>query len=68
MKNLSGKKVVVFNTARFTGGKSLEYMKEKVEENGAHVIDHAKFRKFLMKIINEPHIGEFSHTGRYKGL
>ncbi|MHA2391137.1 MAG: flavodoxin family protein [Promethearchaeota archaeon] len=47
MKNLSGKKVVVFNTARFTGGKSLEYMKEKVEENGAHVIDHAKFRKLF---------------------
>jgi hypothetical protein len=27
MKNLIGKKVIVFNTARFTGGKTLKYMK-----------------------------------------
>ena len=47
MKNLSGKKAIVFNTARFTGGKSLEYMKVKVEELGAQVIDQVKFRKVL---------------------
>ena len=47
MKNLSGKKAIVFNTARFTGGKSLEYMKEKVEENGAQLIDFTKFRKLF---------------------
>ncbi|MFX1500876.1 MAG: flavodoxin family protein [Promethearchaeota archaeon] len=45
MENLSEKRVIVFNTARFTGGKALEYMKTKVEELGAHVIDQAKFRK-----------------------
>ncbi|MFX0059657.1 MAG: flavodoxin family protein [Candidatus Hodarchaeota archaeon] len=47
MKNLSGKKVIVFNTARFTGGKALDYMKEKVEENGAQVINQVKFRKLF---------------------
>ncbi|MFX1364275.1 MAG: flavodoxin family protein [Promethearchaeota archaeon] len=45
MGYLSGKRVIVFNTARFTGGKALEYMKKKVEELGALVIDQAKFRK-----------------------
>jgi len=45
--NLSGKKAIVFNTARFTGGKALEYMKTKVEEAGALVIDQRKFRKIL---------------------
>lgn len=43
--DLSGKKVIVFNTARFTGGNSLEYMKAKVEDVGAQVIDQRKFRK-----------------------
>ncbi len=47
MKNLKGKKVIVFNTARFTGGKSLDYMKEKAESAGAEVIDQARFAKFL---------------------
>lgn len=46
-KNLRGKKVIVFNTARFTGGKTLDYMKEKAEEIGAQVIDQAKFRKLF---------------------
>ncbi|NVM37743.1 MAG: hypothetical protein HWN81_19280 [Candidatus Lokiarchaeota archaeon] len=45
MGNLNGKKTVVFNTARFTGGKALEYMKTKVEEAGAQVSDQFKFRK-----------------------
>jgi len=47
MKNLDGKRAIVFNTARFTGKKSLDYMKEKVEEVGAQVIDQARFRKVL---------------------
>ncbi|MFX1389561.1 MAG: flavodoxin family protein [Promethearchaeota archaeon] len=45
--NLSGKKVVVFNTARFTGGKALEFMKTKVEDVGAQVIDQRRFRKLF---------------------
>ncbi len=45
MRNFSGKRAIVFNTARFTGGKSIDYMKEKVEEAGAQVIEQAKFRK-----------------------
>ena len=47
MKNLDGKRAIVFNTARFSGKKSLDYMKEKVEEAGAQVIDQARFRKVL---------------------
>ncbi|MFX1571805.1 MAG: flavodoxin family protein [Promethearchaeota archaeon] len=47
MKNLSGKRAFVFNTARFSGGKSLDYMKVKVEEAGAQVINQAKFRKLF---------------------
>ena len=47
MGNLSGKRAIVFNTARFTGGKTLDYMKAKVEEAGAQVIDKSKFRKVL---------------------
>ena len=47
IKNFNGKRVIVFNTARFTGKKSLDYMKAKVEEKGAQVIDHARFRKLL---------------------
>ena len=45
MGNLSGKRAIVFNTARFTGGKALDYMKAKVEDVGAKVIDQSKFRK-----------------------
>ena len=47
MKNFDGKKAIVFSTARFSGGKSLDYMKAKVEGQGAQVIDQAKFRKVL---------------------
>lgn len=47
MKNFSGKRVIVFNTARFSGRKSLDYMKTKVEEKGTQVIDQARFRKVL---------------------
>lgn len=45
--DLSGKKAVVFNTARFTGGKALEYMKTKVEEKRVQLIDQFKFRKLF---------------------
>ncbi len=45
MGNLSGKRAIVFNTACFTGGKARDYMKAKVEEAGAQVIDQSKFRK-----------------------
>ncbi len=47
MKNFSGKRVIVLNTARFSGKKSLDYMKTKVEEKGTQVIDQARFRKVL---------------------
>ena len=47
MKNLNGKRAIIFNTARFTGKKTLDYMKTKVEERGAQVIDQARFRKLL---------------------
>ena len=39
MGNLSGKKAVVFNTARITGNKALNYMESKVKESGAEIID-----------------------------
>jgi len=59
MKNFSGKRVIVFNTARFTGSKSLDYMKKKVEELGAKVIDQAKFRKvFWIGVKNAIKFGE----------
>jgi flavodoxin len=47
LKKFNGKKALVFNTVRFTGKKCLDYMKAKVEEAGAQVIDQARFRKLL---------------------
>ncbi len=47
MKNLSGKRAIVFTTARFSGGKALEYMKTKIEEVGAQVVNKAKFRRLF---------------------
>ncbi|MFW9990097.1 MAG: hypothetical protein ACFFC3_15745 [Candidatus Odinarchaeota archaeon] len=47
MKNLSGKRTIIFNTARITGLKSLNYMKVKLEEVSAQVIDQSRFRKLL---------------------
>ena len=47
MGNLNEKRIIVFNTARFTGTNALKYMKEKVEEAGAQVIDQFKFRKLF---------------------
>jgi flavorubredoxin len=45
--NLNGKKAVVFNTARFTGKKAIEYMKTSIEETGVEVVDQRKFRKLF---------------------
>lgn len=65
MGNLNGKRAIVYNTARFSGTKALKYMRTKVEETGAQVIDQFKFRKVFWigtknaikfgKKINETH-------------
>jgi flavodoxin len=47
MVNLSGKKTIVFTTARFTGKGTLEYMKEKIEAKDAQVINQKNFRRFF---------------------
>jgi flavodoxin len=47
IKNLNGKKVITFTTARFTGKGTLEYMKEKIEESGAQVINQHNFKRFF---------------------
>lgn len=47
LNNLNGKMVVLFNTARFSGGKCLGYMKEKIEGVGGRVIEQFKFRKLI---------------------
>lgn len=47
MANLSGKKVIIFTTARFSGGKALEYMKEEIEAIGAQIIKQEKFRRLF---------------------
>ena len=47
MKNFSGKKVIIFTTARFTGKGTLEYMKEKIEAVGAQVINQHNFKRFF---------------------
>ena len=39
--------IILFNTARFSGGKCLDYMKEQIKEIGGNVIDHFKFRKLF---------------------
>ena len=45
MKNFNGKKVVIFTTARFSGKGTLEYMKERIEKEGAQVINQYNFRR-----------------------
>lgn len=45
--NLNGKKAIVFNTARFTGKKAIDYMKIKIEEKKAELIDQRRFRKLF---------------------
>jgi len=43
--NLKDKKTAIYTTARFSGGKALKYMKEKVQETGAQIIKEANFRR-----------------------
>ena len=45
MGDLSNKKVIVFTTARFSGGKARDYMESKVENSGGKVVEKLKFRK-----------------------
>ena len=45
--NLADKKVVLFVTARFSGGKALKYMQEKVQETGAQIIREEKIRRLF---------------------
>ena len=47
MGDLSGKKAVVFDTARFTGDGTRDYMEKKVKEAGAQVIAKKNFRKLF---------------------
>ena len=45
MGYLSNKKVIVFTTARFSGGKARDYMESKVENSGGNIVEKLKFRK-----------------------
>ncbi len=45
--NLNGKKVVIYTTARFSGGKALEFMKEQIETSGAQIINQTTFRRLF---------------------
>lgn len=47
MGDLSNKKVIVFTTARFSGGKARDYMESRVENSGGNVIEKLKFRKLF---------------------
>ncbi len=56
----SGKKAIMFSKARFSGEKSKNYMKQKMEEKGANVIAEAGFRGFFrlssksaLKFVNQ---------------
>ena len=47
MGDLSNKKVIIFTTARFSGGKARDYMESKVQNSGGKVINKMKFRKLF---------------------
>ncbi|MFX1527336.1 MAG: flavodoxin family protein [Promethearchaeota archaeon] len=47
MGNIHGKHIVVFNTARLTGSKAHDYMRNKVEEAGGQVIVSTNFKGFF---------------------
>ncbi len=47
MGDLSNKKVIVFTTARFSGGKARDYMESSVENSGGRVVEKLKFRKLF---------------------
>jgi len=59
MANLNGKKVAIFTTARFSGKKALEFMKEKIEAIGAQITYQAKFRRlFYLGVRKSTKFGE----------
>ncbi|MHA1188626.1 MAG: flavodoxin family protein [Candidatus Heimdallarchaeota archaeon] len=45
MKNLSGKRVVPFTTARFSGGKALEFMISNIEAAGGKITTKTKITR-----------------------
>ena len=45
MKNLNGKKVATYTTARFSGGKALVYMNDKVEAAGGKIAHKTKITR-----------------------
>ena len=47
MPNLKDKKTAIFVTARFSGGKTLNYMKEQLQDKGAQIIKEGKFRRLF---------------------
>ncbi len=47
IQNLSGKKVAIYITGRFTGGKALQEIKKLVEEKGAVVIAEERYSRFF---------------------
>jgi flavodoxin len=51
--DLNGKKAIVFNTARLTGGKTSIIMATKLEEAGANVIEKRRFKGFFRLRMNE---------------
>ena len=59
VKNLDGKKVVVFSTSRITGDGTIEYMEEEVEEKGGTVINSHNFRGFFR--IGNTSVQEFAN-------
>lgn len=45
--NLNGKKAIVFNTARLTGGNTPNIMAAELEEAGANVVEKKRFKGFF---------------------
>jgi len=45
IKNLSGKRVATFTTARFSGGKALEFMSGKIEAAGGNITNKIKITR-----------------------
>lgn len=54
LTNLSGKRVALFTTGRFTADKALEYMKDQVEAADAEIIDQKAFNAFFRLRTKEP--------------
>ena len=45
MKNFNGKRVATYTTARFSGGKALEFMNDKIEAAGGNVTNKTKITR-----------------------